>query len=116
MKYLGYTRSWNKTARYYAIQSKVFFDWQEELTAAMKGDTETNYIYAMKSSYSEQSGVGVISFVLTGSLSDAMKDAGIVRDNKDITITLDKAKYNLAKKSVFKFWRNDSKDLSYRER
>ena len=54
----------------------------------MKGDTETNYIYGMKSSYSEQSGVGVISFVLTGSLSDAMKDAGIVRDNKDITLSL----------------------------
>lgn len=103
LKYLGYTRSWNKTARYYAIQSKVFFDWQEELTAAMKGDTETNYIYGMKSSYSEQSGVGVISFVLTGSLSDAMKDAGIVRDNKDITITLDKAKYNLAKDQFSNF-------------
>ena len=103
LKYLGYTRSWNKTAEYYAIQSKVFFDWQEELTEAMKGDTETNYIYAMKSSYSEQSGVGAISFVLTGSLSDAMKDADVVRDNKNITITLDKAKYNLAKDQFSNF-------------
>ena len=103
LKYLGYTRSWNKTAGYYAIQSKVFFDWQGELTTAMKGDTETNYIYGMKSTYSEQSGVGVISFALTGSLGDAMKNADIVRDDKNITITLDKSKYSLAKDQFSNF-------------
>ncbi len=103
LKQLNYKRSWNKTQKYYQIQSQSFFSWNAELTEQEKNTTDTNYIYAFASDYSESDGTGSINFSITGSQKDIMSTATVVRDNVTITVTLPNSQYKLEKNSFENF-------------
>ena len=105
MKCLNYDRSWSKKNNYYIIQSKDFFIWEKELSEQQKIDTENNYIYSMKSDYSEldNTGTGSINFTIQGSSADLMKNLTVKRSGQTVTITIPQAKYLLDKNSFSNF-------------
>lgn len=88
LKQLNYSRSWNKTGKYYMAQSKVFFEWEKELTSAQKKETGKNYLYKTKAVYEEQNGTGAITLSFTGSSAELMGKAVVKRNSKVISISL----------------------------
>ena len=97
LKYLGYTRSWNKTNKYYVVQSQNYFLWSKELTEEQSADSTLNYLNDFKATYKEESGVGSVNISLTGSSVDLMKKLTIKRSGNIITITLPTSTYLLDK-------------------
>lgn len=93
LKHLNYTRSWNKSKKYYEAQSKAFFQWEKELTEEQKSNTDTNYIHAIHSTYSEKSNLGAITFKVSGSVSDIMNQLTVKRSGNTIAVTIPKSKY-----------------------
>lgn len=102
LKQLNYTRSWNKLNSYYQIQSKVFFDWKEDVKDTQR-TSETNDLYAFKSVYTDQNGTGSITFELTGTQAASLKSATINRTGNTISITIPKSTYGIDQKTFSKF-------------
>ena len=103
LKQLNYARGWNKSNKYYTIQSKQFFSWKEEMTKEQKADTEKNYLYAMTAAYSEQSGIGSVDIKLSGSSQEIMKTLTVRRNGSLITVTVPKSSYLLNKNQFSNF-------------
>lgn len=103
LKHLNYTRSWNKSKKYYVAQSKAFFKWEKSLTEAQKNEKEANYIHAVQSDYSEKNSLGAITFRVSGSASDIMKQLTVKRSGNNITITIPKSKYIIGNHSFSNF-------------
>lgn len=103
LKQLNYTRAWNKTNKYYQIQTKEFFEWEKTPTADEKNDATTNTVYKFQSLYQEQSGTGFITFRLTGTQLNIFKSATINRSANVITLTIPKSKYKLDKNQFSNF-------------
>lgn len=103
LKQLNYTRSWNKSGKYYMAQSKKFFDWKKALTSAQKTASEKNYLHEALAEYTEQSGTGSINLSFTGSSADFMSKAVVKRNSKTISITLPSASSVLDKNQFANF-------------
>lgn len=103
MRKLDYTRSWNKANKYYAIQSKNFFDWTKELSPTQIADTAVNYVHSLRSDYSEAGGTGSVNLRISGSSSEILKTAVVRRANSVITITLPSSHYILDKNQFANF-------------
>lgn len=103
LKQLNYTRSWNKSGKYYMAQSKKFFDWKKALTSAQKKASGKNYLYEALAEYTEQSGTGSINLSFTGSSADLMSKAVVKRNSKTISITLPSASSVLDKNQFANF-------------
>lgn len=103
LKQLKYTRSWNKSKKYYMAQSKSFFNWKKELSQNQLSDADTNYIHSICTSYAEKNNLGAITFNIFGSSADLMKQLTIKRSSNKITVTIPKSKYILDNYSFSNF-------------
>lgn len=103
MSKLNYTCSWNKSNKYYQIQSKNFFLWKKSMTASQSTNTTTNHLHEFTSTYKETNGMGAITFKLTGTITDGLKTTTVNRNGNTITVTIPKAKYLLDKNQFNNF-------------
>jgi N-acetylmuramoyl-L-alanine amidase len=103
LKQLDYTRSWDKTNKYYNIQSKAFFSWKKELNSTQTYDTSTNYVNSIISDYTETNGIGSVNFNVTGSVTEIMNTLTVKRSNSVITVTIPNSDSILDKNSFENF-------------